>query len=211
MTADPKVISNAYVIEHLTFVEAMELCNFGAKVILSADYLSGLPQQYSDQHPQYVQPGCAGNLRLEGKGWRQPYDQGYFVDQRYLPDYHQGFGYGRCDRRQLPHLQSPVEIGVSACSSFRRPLRKTQPRSVCATAMPHWPWKCSAEFAQEIAMGEINKIKTDHDLATVAIVGENMKRRPGVAGKLFDTLGRNGINVDRLCTGALRRRTFRSS
>ena len=51
-------------------------------------------------------------------------------------------------------------------------------------------------------MGEINKIKTDHDLATVAIVGENMKHRPGVAGKLFDTLGRNGINVIACAQGA---------
>ena len=60
----------------------------------------------------------------------------------------------------------------------------------------------STEFAQEISMGEINPPVTQHDLATVAIVGENMRHRPGVAGKLFGTLGRNGINVIACAQGA---------
>jgi len=58
------------------------------------------------------------------------------------------------------------------------------------------------EFKAEIAMGEINKIFAENDLATIAIVGENMKRTPGIAGKLFGTLGRNGINVIACAQGA---------
>jgi len=58
------------------------------------------------------------------------------------------------------------------------------------------------EFAYEIAQGEINEIFSEDDLATVAIVGDNMKRTPGIAGKLFGTLGRNGINVVACAQGA---------
>ena len=58
------------------------------------------------------------------------------------------------------------------------------------------------EFAKEIEMGEISPMKAEGGLATVAIVGENMKHTPGIAGKLFGTLGRNGINVIACAQGA---------
>lgn len=58
------------------------------------------------------------------------------------------------------------------------------------------------EFAKEIEMGEISPMKVEGGLATVAIVGENMKHTPGIAGKLFGTLGRNGINVIACAQGA---------
>ena len=118
MTADPKVISNAYVIEHLTFVEAMELCNFGAKVIYPPTIFPAYHNNIPISIRNTFNPDAPGTYVSEGKGRRQPYDQGYFVDQRYLPDYHQGFGYGRRDRRQLPHLQSPVEIGYQRVLRF---------------------------------------------------------------------------------------------
>jgi aspartokinase/homoserine dehydrogenase 1 len=58
------------------------------------------------------------------------------------------------------------------------------------------------EFKVEMEMGEINRIFAENDLATIAIVGENMKRTTGIAGKLFGTLGRNGINVIACAQGA---------
>jgi aspartokinase/homoserine dehydrogenase 1 len=58
------------------------------------------------------------------------------------------------------------------------------------------------EFSKEISMGEISKIQAEKNLATVAIVGENMKHTPGIAGKLFGTLGRNGVNVIACAQGA---------
>ncbi len=58
------------------------------------------------------------------------------------------------------------------------------------------------EFYQEMASGEINPINAEHNLATVAVVGENMRRCAGVAGRLFNTLGRNGINVKACAQGA---------
>ena len=58
------------------------------------------------------------------------------------------------------------------------------------------------EFEAEIAQGEIDNVFSEDDLATVAIVGDNMKRTPGIAGKLFGTLGKNGINVIACAQGA---------
>mgnify|MGYP001522107021 FL=1 len=58
------------------------------------------------------------------------------------------------------------------------------------------------EFAKEIEMGEISPVVAEMNLATIAIVGENMKHTPGIAGKLFGTLGRNGISVIACAQGA---------
>ena len=58
------------------------------------------------------------------------------------------------------------------------------------------------EFRHDMAVGEISAIEAEKDLATVAIVGENMKHTPGIAGKLFNVLGRNGINVIACAQGA---------
>src|SRR5690606_29819135 len=60
----------------------------------------------------------------------------------------------------------------------------------------------SKEFAKEIEMGSINEIIVEYDLATIAVVGQNMKHVPGVAGKFFGTLGRGGISVVALAQGA---------
>lgn len=58
------------------------------------------------------------------------------------------------------------------------------------------------EFSKEIEMGEISPVVAEMNLATIAIVGENMKHTPGIAGKLFGTLGRNGISVIACAQGA---------
>jgi aspartokinase/homoserine dehydrogenase 1 len=60
----------------------------------------------------------------------------------------------------------------------------------------------SREFKAEIEMGEISQIRAEHDLATVAVVGEKMRQTPGIAGKLFNIMGRNGINVIACAQGA---------
>lgn len=58
------------------------------------------------------------------------------------------------------------------------------------------------EFAKEIVTGAMFPMSAESGLATVAIVGENMKHTPGIAGKLFGTLGRSGISVIACAQGA---------
>ena len=58
------------------------------------------------------------------------------------------------------------------------------------------------EFAKEIETGAMFPMHAESGLATIAIVGENMKHTPGIAGKLFGTLGRSGISVIACAQGA---------
>ena len=202
MTADPKVISNAYVIEHLTFVEAMELCNFGAKVI----------------YPPTIFPAYHNNIPISIRNTFNPDAPGTYVSKEKAGDSRMIKGISSINDTCLITIRGLGMVGVIGVNyRIFKALSKSgisvffvsQAASENTTSIGVRNGDAalavevlSAEFAQEIAMGEINKIKTDHDLATVAIVGENMKRRPGVAGKLFDTLGRNGINVIACAQGA---------
>ena len=202
MTADPKVISNAYVIEHLTFVEAMELCNFGAKVI----------------YPPTIFPAYHNNIPISIRNTFNPDAPGTYVSKEKAGDSRMIKGISSINDTCLITIRGLGMVGVIGVNyRIFKALSKSgisvffvsQAASENTTSIGVRNGDAalavevlSAEFAQEIAMGEINKIKTDHDLATVAIVGENMKHRPGVAGKLFDTLGRNGINVIACAQGA---------
>ncbi len=115
MTADPRVIDKAYLIESLTFVEAMELCNFGAKVIYPPTILQ---PEYPDLYSQHLPDGVSGDLHLPrgdrpgGRAGRHTQgDQRDFIDQRQLPADHPRAGDVRRDRRQLPDIQGAGEGG----------------------------------------------------------------------------------------------------
>ena len=92
--------------------------------------------------------------------------------------------------------------GISVFMVSQASSENTTSFAVCNAEAEHAVAVLQTEFAAEIANGEINRIKAEKDLATVAIVGEGMKRTTGIAGKLFGTLGRNGINVIACAQGA---------
>ncbi len=202
MTADPKVIKNAYVIEHLTFVEAMELCNFGAKVI----------------YPPTIFPAYQNNIPIRIRNTFNLDASGTYISEEQVDDGRMIKGISSINDACLITIQGLGMVGVigvnyrifkalskSGISVFlvsQAASENTTSIGVRNDDAALAVEVLSTEFAQEIAMGEINKIRTDHDLATIAIVGENMKHHPGVAGKLFGTLGRNGINVIACAQGA---------
>ena len=202
MTADPKVISNAYVIEHLTFVEAMELCNFGAKVI----------------YPPTIFPAYHNNIPIRIRNTFNLDAPGTYITKDKTPDSRTIKGISSINDTCLITIRGLVMVGVIGVNyRIFKALSKSgisvffvsQAASENTTSIGVRNGDAelavqvlSTEFAQEISMGEINPPVTQHDLATVAIVGENMRHRPGVAGKLFGTLGRNGINVIACAQGA---------
>lgn len=202
MTADPKVISNAYVIEHLTFVEAMELCNFGAKVI----------------YPPTIFPAYHNNIPIRIRNTFNLDAPGTYITKDKTPDSRTIKGISSINDTCLITIRGLGMVGVigvnyrifkalskSGISVFfvsQAASENTTSIGVCNGDAELAVQVLSTEFAQEISMGEINPPVTQHDLATVAIVGENMRHRPGVAGKLFGTLGRNGINVIACAQGA---------
>lgn len=203
MTADPRVINNTYVIEHLSFIEAMELCNFGAKVI----------------YPPTIYPVFHKNIPILIKNTFNPEAPGTRIsEQRPSSDGKAIKGISSINDTCLITVTGLGMVGVIGINSrIFNALAKngvsvflvSQAASENNTSFA--VKNCDAElavrvlneeFASEIVSGEISEIKAEPNLATVAIVGENMKHTTGIAGKLFNTLGRNGINVIACAQGA---------
>ena len=203
MTADPRVISTAYTISELSYVEATELCNFGAKVV----------------YPPTIYPVCHKNIPIIIKNTFNPDGVGTVIKQETSNPQSKAIkGISSINDTSLITVQGLGMVGVigvnyrifkalakngisvflvsqaSSENSTSIGVRNTDADLACEVL--------NEEFAKEIEMGEISPILAERNLATVAIVGENMKHTPGIAGKLFGTLGRNGINVIACAQGA---------
>ena len=204
MTADPRVINNAYPIDKLSYVEATELCNFGAKVV----------------YPPTIYPVCVKNIPILIKNTFRPEDKGTIIT-----NVDEGDDNGRAIKG-ISSINNTALITVSGLSMVgvigvnRRIFSALAENGVSVFMVSQASSENSTsigvrdedadracevlnrEFAKEIEMGAMYKMKLERDLATVAIVGENMKHTPGIAGKLFGTLGRNGISVIACAQGA---------
>lgn len=204
MTADPRVINSAYVIDRLTFIEAMELCNFGAKVI----------------YPPTIYPVYHKNIPIRIRNTFNPDAPGTYISRE--PAHEKGKaiikGISSINDTCLITVQGLGMVGVIGVN-YR--IFKTLAKNGISVFMVSQASSenntsfavrnadaevavrvLNEEFAMERAQGEISDMQAETDLATVAIVGENMKRTPGIAGKLFGTLGRSGISVIACAQGA---------
>ncbi len=203
MTADPKVISSAYVISHLTYIEAMELCNFGAKVV----------------YPPTIYPVYHKNIPILIKNTFNPSAPGTLITEHIPANESKAIkGISSINDTCLITLTGFGMVGVIGVNSriFNALARNGISVFLVSQASSEHNTSFAVknsdsdtavavlkeEFAAELTTGEISDITPERDLATVAIVGENMKHTPGIAGKLFNTLGRNGINVIACAQGA---------
>ncbi|MBO5251691.1 MAG: bifunctional aspartate kinase/homoserine dehydrogenase I [Bacteroidaceae bacterium] len=203
MTADPRVISNAYVINELSYVEAMELCNFGAKVV----------------YPPTIYPACHGNIPILIKNTFNPEAPGTIIKQEIKHEKSKAIkGISSINDTSLITVTGLGMVGVigvnfrifkalaqNGISVFMVSQASSENSTSIGVRNQDAALACevlNGEFAKEIEMGEISPVKAEMNLATVAIVGENMKHTPGIAGKLFGTLGRNGISVIACAQGA---------
>ena len=203
MTADPRVINNTYVIDHLSFVEAMELCNFGAKVI----------------YPPTIYPVCHKNIPIWIKNTFNPTAPGTCIsEQRPSPEGKAIKGISSINDTCLITVAGLGMVGIiginarifnalakNGVSVFLVSQASSENNTSFAVRNADADLAVAVlkdEFAVELQSGEISDITPEPNLATVAIVGENMKQSTGIAGKLFNTLGRNGINVIACAQGA---------
>ena len=203
MTADPRVINNTYVIDHLSFVEAMELCNFGAKVI----------------YPPTIYPVCHKNIPIWIKNTFNPTAPGTCIsEQRPSPEGKAIKGISSINDTCLITVSGLGMVGIiginarifnalakNGVSVFLVSQASSENNTSFAVKNADADLAVAVlkeEFAIELQSGEISDITPEPNLATVAIVGENMKHSTGIAGKLFNTLGRNGINVIACAQGA---------
>ena len=202
MTADPRVISTAYVIPELSYVEAMELCNFGAKVV----------------YPPTIYPVCVKHIPILIKNTFNPEAPGSIIKDEVKTDSRIIKGISSIKGTSLITVAGLSMVGVigvnrriftcladngisvflvsqaSSENSTSIGVRDEDAEEACRVL--------NAEFAKEIEDGAMFAMRAEQGLATVAIVGENMKHTPGIAGKLFNALGRSGISVIACAQGA---------
>ena len=202
MTADPRVIKTAYTINELSYIEAMELCNFGAKVI----------------YPPTIYPVCVKNIPIKVKNTFNPEHPGTLIKDHIENDQKPIKGISSIKGTTLITVTGLSMVGVIGVNRriFTTLANKgisvfmvSQASSENSTSIGVRDEDANdavevlnAEFAKEIETGAMFPMHAESGLATIAIVGENMKHTPGIAGKLFGTLGRSGISVIACAQGA---------
>ncbi len=202
MTADPRVIRTAYTINELSYTEAMELCNFGAKVI----------------YPPTIYPVCVKNIPIRVKNTFNPSFAGTLIKDKIENDRKPIKGISSISGTSLITVSGLSMVGVIGVN--RRIFTALADNGISVFIVSQASSENSTsigvrdddadsavnvlneEFAKEIATGAMFPMHAESGLATIAIVGENMKHTPGIAGKLFGTLGRSGISVIACAQGA---------
>lgn len=203
MTADPRVISKAYTIPELTYSEAMELSHFGAKVI----------------YPPTILPVYQKGIPVLIKNTFEPKDSGTRISRKVEKGAERIIkGISSISGITLVTLQGIGMVGVTGISMrlFTALARvnvnvilisQASSENSISIAIEQNTVELArnaieTEFEREIATGQISKIAIESELSIVAIVGENMKHSPGIAGKLFSTMGKSGINIIAIAQGA---------
>lgn len=202
MTADPRVIPTAYTINSLSYVEAMELCNFGAKVV----------------YPPTIYPVCVKNIPILVKNTFNPDAPGSVIRSIIDDDRKPIKGISSISGTSLITVTGLSMVGVIGVN--RRIFTALADNGISVFMVSQASSENSTsvgvrdedaaeavrvlnqEFSKEIGTGAMYPMHAESGLATVAIVGENMKHTPGIAGKLFGALGRSGISVIACAQGA---------
>ncbi|MBE6320914.1 MAG: bifunctional aspartate kinase/homoserine dehydrogenase I [Bacteroidales bacterium] len=202
MTADPRLIPEAYTIQSLSYVEATELCNFGAKVV----------------YPPTIYPVCAKNIPIRILNTFCPDNAGTIIQAQTEKDAHYVCGLSSIRDVAMITVSGLSMVGVigvnqrifgALANAGVSVFLVSQASSENSTTLGVQEKDCDVavevltrEFAEEIKVGSMYPMLVQQGLAAVSIVGEKMKNMPGIAGKLFGTLGRNGISVIAFAQGA---------
>lgn len=203
MTADPRVIPTAYTIPELSYEEATELCNFGAKVV----------------YPPTIYPVRAKGIPIYIKNTFRPDSAGSVIRNDAAPSEHPVRGISSVNETSMVTVSGMAMVGVvgvnrrifgrmteAGISVFMVAQTSSETSTSLCVRPEDGPRACQVldeEFSREISEGAMNPALLAEGLATIAVVGKQMKNVAGITGKLFTTLGRNGISVAASAQGAL--------
>ncbi|MCD8041929.1 MAG: bifunctional aspartate kinase/homoserine dehydrogenase I [Tannerellaceae bacterium] len=206
MTADPRVINSAYVIDRLTFTEAMELCNFGAKVIYPPTIYPVYHKNIPIRILNTFNPDAPGTLICKDKKQGTEKERAIIKGISSINDTSlitvSGLGMVGVIGVNYRIFKTLAKNGISVFMVSQASSENNTTFAVRNADSELAVKVLNEEFQLERSQGEFNDVTAEQELATVAIVGENMKRTPGIAGKLFGTLGRAGISVIACAQGA---------
>jgi aspartokinase/homoserine dehydrogenase 1 len=205
MTADPRWVPNAKTIERISYQEAMELSHFGAKVI----------------YPPTIQPVAQKNISTWIKNTFEPAQAGTVIDNASRREGNIITGISSINAIALLSLEGSGMIGIPGFSKrlFEALANEkinviiitqsSSEHSICVAINTSDAVKAKLAvdktFENEIAQQKLEPLKVETDQSVIALVGDKMKSHPGISGKMFDALGRNGINVRAIAQGSSER------
>ncbi|KAF0240558.1 MAG: bifunctional aspartokinase / homoserine dehydrogenase [Chitinophagaceae bacterium] len=202
MTADPRLVQHTKHIERISYQEAMELSHFGAKII----------------YPPTIQPVMKKNIPVWIKNTFDPAAVGTIIEQKVIFDNEIIRGISSINSISLLSLEGSGMVGIPGFSKrlFETLAGKninvilitqsSSEHSICVGISEIDSFVAQsaidAAFAYEIETGKVDPVKVETGLSIVALVGEQMKSHPGISGKMFGVLGKNGINVRAIAQGS---------
>ncbi|GAB1481186.1 bifunctional aspartate kinase/homoserine dehydrogenase I [Treponema sp.] len=202
LSADPKLVKTAFRLESVSYIEAMELSHFGAKVL----------------HPPTVRPALEKGIPIRIRNTFNPSCPGTLIASEVQPSEHPVRGVSSMRNIALIRIQGSGMVGVSGFSSrlfgclARQKIniilitQASSEYSICFAVLPKdaliSATAIKEEFEREIANLTIDPPAIEKDLSIIAVVGARMKSIPGIAGKVFHALGRNGINIVAIAQGS---------
>ncbi len=205
MTADPRLVPNVKIIPQISYQEAMELSHFGAKVI----------------YPPTIQPVSSKGIPTWIKNTFAPEDLGTVIQKESTLNGNSIRGISSINSISLLSLEGSGMVGIPGFSKrlFEALAAKkinvilitqsSSEHSICVgidTANADQAKRAIDEaFAYEIETKKVDPIIVEKELAIIALVGDNMKSHPGISGKMFGNLGRNGVNVRAIAQGSSER------
>jgi len=205
MTADPRLVPSAHLLEHVSYEEALELSHFGAKVL----------------YPPSIQPALDAEIPIWVKNTFDADGPSTLVTKEWDDDKQAICGISSIQDIALINLSGASMVGIPSFS-FRlfkalsdakinviMITQASSEHSICVgisqTDAPLAAEVISTEFEHEMAMNKINEVIIEQDLSVIALVGSHMKNQVGISGKMFNTLGRNGISVKAIAQGSSER------
>lgn len=202
MTADPRLVQHPKHIERISYQEAMELSHFGAKII----------------YPPTIQPVMKKNIPVWIKNTFDPDAAGTIIEQKVISDSEIIRGISSINSISLLSLEGSGMIGIPGFS--KRLFETLAARNINVILITQSSSEHSIcvgisesdaaiaqksidqAFAYEIETGKVEPVKVENELSIIALVGEQMKSHPGISGKMFGVLGKNGINVRAIAQGS---------
>src|SRR6195952_2770095 len=202
MTADPRMVKKAFSLPELTYTEAMELSYFGAKVI----------------YPPTMIPAFLKKIPIVIKNTFEPEFEGTVIRHDCKPSNLPIKGISSVNKISIINLEGSGMVGKAGFSGRLFSLlareqinvilitQSSSEHSITFAVQPDDAEKARLlienEFELELLAKKLEHPVIESELAVLAIVGENMKQTPGMSGKLFHALGRNGVNVRAIAQGS---------
>ncbi len=205
MTADPGKVKRYFVIPHLSYEEAMELSHFGARVV----------------YPPSLQPAMKAKIPILIKNTFKPDQEGTKISDESLPGPSVIKGISSIDNITLLTVRGSGMIGVTGISArlfgaladaginIIMITQASSEHTICVAVLPDQAEAAKEaiekEFRYEIRDNQINDVKVEKELSIVAVVSDDMRHKPGISGRVFQALGKNGINVVATAQGSSER------